>query len=98
MKSGMENAKAKGKKIGQRPTTKEDIPSNYLTHSSCPRQAAPAHGVYPQGDSDPYSRPLSDRGPVACEFSRNSGVGVIKKCTAECCTLEAMKWIYWTAI
>ena len=49
MKSGMENAKAKGKKIGQRPTTKEDIPSNYLTHSSCPRQAAPAHGVYPQG-------------------------------------------------
>ena len=32
VKSGMENAKAKGKKIGRRPTTKEDIPSNFLKH------------------------------------------------------------------
>ena len=30
VKSGMENAK--GKKIGRRPTTKEDIPSNFLKH------------------------------------------------------------------
>ena len=30
VKSGMENAKAKGKKIGRRPTTKEDIPSSFL--------------------------------------------------------------------
>lgn len=44
-----------------------------------PRQATPAHPVYPKGGSDPYSRPLSDRGPVAREFSRNSGVGVIEK-------------------
>ena len=34
VKSGMENAKAKGKKIGRRPTTKEDIPSNFLKHYS----------------------------------------------------------------
>lgn len=32
VKSGMENAKAKGKKIGQRSTTKEDIPANFLKH------------------------------------------------------------------
>ena len=32
VKSGMENAKAKGKKIGRRPTTKADIPSNFLKH------------------------------------------------------------------
>ena len=32
VKSGMENAKAKGKKIGRRPTTKEDIPSYFLKH------------------------------------------------------------------
>jgi len=32
VKSGMENAKAKGKKIGRRPTTKEDVPSNFLKH------------------------------------------------------------------
>lgn len=32
VKSGMENAKAKGKKIGRRPTTKEDIPSSFLKH------------------------------------------------------------------
>ena len=32
VKSGMENAKAKGKKIGRRPTAKEDIPSNFLKH------------------------------------------------------------------
>ena len=32
VKSGMENAKAKGKKIGRRPTTKEDIPSCFLKH------------------------------------------------------------------
>ena len=32
VKSGMENAKAKGKKIGRRPTTKEDIPTNFLKH------------------------------------------------------------------
>ncbi|MBQ4074537.1 MAG: recombinase family protein [Clostridia bacterium] len=32
VKSGMENAKAKGKKIGRRPTTKEDIPANFLKH------------------------------------------------------------------
>ena len=30
VKSGMENAKAKGKKIGRHPTTKEDIPANFL--------------------------------------------------------------------
>ena len=34
VKSGMENAKAKGKKIGRRPTTKEDIPSSFLKHYS----------------------------------------------------------------
>ena len=32
VKSGMESAKAKGKKIGRRPTTKEDIPTNFLKH------------------------------------------------------------------
>ena len=32
VKSGMANAKAKGKQIGRRPTTKEDIPSNFLKH------------------------------------------------------------------
>ena len=32
VKSGMENAKAKGKKIGRRPTTKEDIPASFLKH------------------------------------------------------------------
>ena len=32
VKSGMENAKAKGKRIGRRPTTKEDIPSSFLKH------------------------------------------------------------------
>ena len=32
VRSGMANAKAKGKKIGRRPTTKEDIPSNFLKH------------------------------------------------------------------
>ena len=32
VKSGMENAKSKGKKIGRRPTTKEDIPTNFLKH------------------------------------------------------------------
>ena len=32
VKSGMANAKAKGKKIGRRPTTKEDIPSSFLKH------------------------------------------------------------------
>ena len=32
VKSGMENAKAKGKQIGRRPTTKEDIPSSFLKH------------------------------------------------------------------
>ena len=32
VKSGMENAKAKGKKIGRRPTTKEDIPAVFLKH------------------------------------------------------------------
>ena len=40
----------------------------------------PRHtGCTPKGGSDPYSRPLSDRGPVSREFSRNSGVGVIEK-------------------
>ena len=32
VKSGMENAKAKGKRIGRPTTTKEDIPSNFLKH------------------------------------------------------------------
>ena len=32
VKSGMENAKAKGKKIGRRPTTKEDIPAVFFKH------------------------------------------------------------------
>jgi DNA invertase Pin-like site-specific DNA recombinase len=32
VKSGMENAKAKGKKIGRRPTTKEDIPAVFMKH------------------------------------------------------------------
>jgi len=32
VKSGMVNAKAKGKKIGRRPTTKEDIPAIFLKH------------------------------------------------------------------
>ncbi len=39
----------------------------------------PRHiGCIPRGVSHPYSRPLSDRGPFACEFSRNSRVGVHK--------------------
>ena len=32
VKSGMENAKAKGKQIGRRPTTKEDIPAVFFKH------------------------------------------------------------------
>ena len=32
MKSGMANAKAKGKQIGRRPTTKEDIPAVFFKH------------------------------------------------------------------
>ena len=32
VKSGMENAKAKGKKIGRPPLTKEDIPASFLRH------------------------------------------------------------------
>ena len=32
VKSGMENAKAKGKKIGRRPTTKADIPTVFMKH------------------------------------------------------------------
>ena len=32
VRSGMENAKAKGKKIGRRPTTKEDIPAVFYKH------------------------------------------------------------------
>lgn len=32
VKSGMENAKAKGKKIGRKPTTKEDIPAVFFKH------------------------------------------------------------------
>ncbi len=32
VRSGMENAKAKGKKIGRRPTTKDDIPAVFYKH------------------------------------------------------------------
>lgn len=32
VRSGMENAKAKGKKIGRRPTTKDDIPAIFYKH------------------------------------------------------------------
>ena len=32
VRSGMQNAKAKGKQIGRRPTTKEDIPSVFYKH------------------------------------------------------------------
>lgn len=32
VKSGMANAKAKGKKIGRRPTTKDDIPAMFYRH------------------------------------------------------------------
>lgn len=32
VRSGMQNAKAKGKKVGRRPTTKDDIPSNFYKH------------------------------------------------------------------
>ena len=32
VKSGMENAKAKGKKIGRPPVTKEDIPAVFMKH------------------------------------------------------------------
>ena len=32
VKSGMENAKAKGKHIGRRPTTKDDIPAVFYKH------------------------------------------------------------------
>ena len=32
VKSGMENAKSKGKRIGRRPTTKDDIPSVFFRH------------------------------------------------------------------
>ena len=32
VKSGMANAKAKGKQVGRRPTTKEDIPVIFFRH------------------------------------------------------------------
>lgn len=32
VKSGMENAKAKGKRVGRRPTTKDDIPTIFHKH------------------------------------------------------------------
>ena len=32
VKSGMENAKAKGKRVGRRPTTKDDIPAIFHKH------------------------------------------------------------------
>ena len=32
VRSGMEQARIKGRKIGRRPTTKEDIPANFLKH------------------------------------------------------------------
>ena len=32
VKSGMQNAKAKGKKVGRRPTTKDDIPAIFYKH------------------------------------------------------------------
>ena len=32
VKSGMANAKAKGKQIGRRPTTKDDIPAIFYKH------------------------------------------------------------------
>ena len=32
VKSGMQNAKAKGKRVGRKPTTKEDIPSVFYKH------------------------------------------------------------------
>ena len=32
VKSGMQNAKAKGKKLGRRPTTKDDIPAIFYKH------------------------------------------------------------------
>jgi len=32
VRSGMQNAKAKGKKVGRRPTTKEDIPAVFYKH------------------------------------------------------------------
>jgi len=32
VKSGMENAKAKGKQIGKKPTTKDDIPATFYKH------------------------------------------------------------------
>ena len=32
VKSGMQNAKAKGKKIGRKPTTKDDIPAVFYKH------------------------------------------------------------------
>lgn len=32
VKSGMQNAKAKGKKVGRKPTTKEDIPTAFYKH------------------------------------------------------------------
>ena len=32
VKSGMANAKTKGKQIGRRPTTKEDIPALFYRH------------------------------------------------------------------
>lgn len=32
VRSGMEQARIKGRKIGRRPTTKEDIPTNFLKH------------------------------------------------------------------
>lgn len=32
VRSGMANAKAKGKHVGRRPTTKEDIPSIFYKH------------------------------------------------------------------
>ena len=32
VKSGMQNAKAKGKKLGRKPTTKDDIPAIFYKH------------------------------------------------------------------
>ncbi len=38
---------------------------------------AAAFRCAPKGGSNPWAVPAGDRGPLSCEFSRNSGVGVL---------------------
>ena len=47
-----------------------------LTPAQPPHRAA-AFCCAPKGGSNPWAVPAGDRGPLSCEFSQNSGVGVL---------------------